>query len=199
MEHHSNIVPWHLLAQQRGVVLKFVPLTSDMTFDLEQYKSLLTSKTKLVAVSYASNVLGSVNPVRDIIQLARRCNNDIVVLLDACQAVPHMPVDVQSLDADFIVASSHKMCGPTGAGFLYGKYELLERMPPVFGGGEMIDTVKLSHSTFALPPSRFEAGTPAIAECIGLGEACKYLKQIGESPSIFIVFNFIHLNLFIFS
>lgn len=141
------------------------------------YTSLLSSKTKLVAVQHASNVLGTCNPVKDIIDMAKQ--HGAIVLLDACQSVPHMPVDVQSLDADFLVASGHKMCGPTGIGFLYGKKHLLEVMPPVQGGGEMIDRVELQSSTYAAPPSRFEAGTPAIAEAIGLGHACAYLQEIG--------------------
>lgn len=177
MEHHSNLVPWQLAAERTGAVLKFVHLTKDMTFDMDEYKSLLSSKTKMVSIVHASNVLGCVNPVKEIISEAHKVG--AVVLLDACQSVPHMPVDVQELDVDFLVASSHKMCGPTGIGFLYGKYDLLKSMPPVFGGGEMIDTVMLDKSTYALPPSRFEAGTPAIAEAIGLAAACDYLKRIG--------------------
>lgn len=177
MEHHSNMVPWQMLAKERGLVLKFVQMNENMSFDLDHFHSLITSKTKLVSVAHASNVLGVVNPVKEIIAAARKVG--AVVLLDACQSVPHMPIDVQALDVDFIAASSHKMCGPTGIGFLYGKRSLLESMPPVFGGGEMIDMVYLDHSTYAMPPARFEAGTPAIAEAIGLGAACEYLTNIG--------------------
>lgn len=177
MEHHSNLVPWQMLAERTGAVLRFVSLTPEMTFDLDHYRSLLSSRTKIVAVAHVSNVLGCVNPVHDIVQLAKQ--HGAVVLLDACQSVSHMPIDVQKLDVDFLVASSHKMCGPTGIGFLYGKSAVLESMPPVYGGGEMIKTVKLERSTYALPPSRFEAGTPAIAEAIGLGAACEYLTKIG--------------------
>lgn len=177
MEHHSNMVPWQLLAKQTGAVLKFVQLTPDMTFDFDHYCSMLSSKTKIVSVAYASNVLGIINPVEDIIKEAHQ--HGAVVLLDACQAVPHMPVDVQSLNVDALVASSHKMCGPTGIGFLYAKLPILDSMPPVYGGGEMIDQVELHSSTYAAPPARFEAGTPAIAEAIGLGAACAYLQQIG--------------------
>ena len=177
MEHHSNLVPWQLAAQRTGAVLKFVGLDENMEFDLNQYKELLSERTKIVAISHASNVLGSVNPVQEIITAAHGVG--AVVLLDACQSIPHMPVDVQSLDVDFIAASGHKMCGPTGIGFLYGKLNLLESMPPVQGGGEMIDRVELQASTYAKPPSRFEAGTPAIAEAIGLGAACEYLLRIG--------------------
>lgn len=176
-EHHSNIVPWQILAEKTGIVLKFVQLTSDMTFDIEHYLSLLSSKTKIVSIQHASNVLGTVNPVKEIIFHAHEKN--AIVILDACQSVPHMKVDVQELDVDFLVASSHKMCGPTGIGFLYGKLDLLKSMPPVNGGGEMIDLVTLEKTTFAQPPSRFEAGTPAIAEAYGLGKACEYLMSIG--------------------
>jgi cysteine desulfurase/selenocysteine lyase len=166
-----------MAAQRTGAVLKFVKLTESMEYDLEHFKSLLSQRTKLVAVAHASNVLGTVNPVQNIIEEARRVG--ALVLLDACQSVPHMLVDVQALDADFIVASGHKMCGPTGIGFLYGKLSHLKSMPPVLGGGEMIDKVELTHSTYAQPPSRFEAGTPAIAEAVGLGAACRYLSRIG--------------------
>lgn len=177
MEHHSNLVPWQMAAQRTGAVLKFVQLTSDMKFDLDHYYSLLSEKTKFVALSYASNVLGVVNPVKEIISAAHDVGAH--VLLDSCQSVPHMPVDVQALDVDFIAASSHKMCGPTGIGFLYGKSELLNSMPPYQGGGEMIEKVELESSTYAKAPSRFEAGTPPIAEAIGLGAACEYITAIG--------------------
>ena len=176
-EHHANLVPWQMLAQRTGAVLKFIGLTESMELDIDQYKSLLSSKTKLVAFAHASNVLGSLNPVKEMVLEAKKVG--AVVLLDACQSVPHMPVDVQALGIDFLVASSHKMCGPTGIGFLYGKKVLLESMPPVMGGGEMIDVVQLESSTYAAPPCRFEAGTPAIAEAIGLGAACDYLSTIG--------------------
>jgi len=177
MEHHSNLVPWQMLAKKTGAILKFVKITDEMEFDFDHFKSLLTDKTKFVSVTYCSNVLGTCNPVNDIIKEAHKIGAK--VLLDACQAVPHMPIDVQALDVDFIAASGHKMCGPTGIGFLYGKYDILKSMPPVQGGGEMIDKVELQESTYALPPSRFEAGTPPIAECVGLGAACEYLMKIG--------------------
>ena len=177
MEHHANIVPWQLVAARTGAVIKFVRLSDDMAFDLEHFQSLLSARTKLVSVAHVSNVLGCLNPVDKIIAEARKVGAK--VLLDACQSVPHMPVDVRQLDCDWLAASGHKMCGPTGSGFLYGKLAVLEAMPPWVGGGEMIEEVFLDHSTFAPPPGRFEAGTPAIGECVGLGAACDYLADIG--------------------
>lgn len=183
-EHHSNIVPWHLLQEEKGVKLKFVPLTEDrQTLDLEVFESLITEKTKLVSIQHASNVMGYVNPIDKIVKLVReKAHPDCKIILDACQSVPHMPVDVQSLGVDFVCASGHKMCGPTGIGFLWGREALLnddEKMPPYQGGGEMIEDVYLTHSTFARAPGKFEAGTPAIAQAIGLGAACNYLMNIG--------------------
>ncbi len=177
MEHHSNLVPWQMAAQRTGAVLKFVELTESQEFDLEQYRSLVTDKTKLVSVVHVSNTLGAISPVDEIIALAHRYGAK--VLLDACQSVPHMPIDVQALDCDWLVASGHKMCAPTGIGFLYGKLELLQSMPPFLGGGEMIADVYLDHSTYAELPHKFEAGTPAIAEAIALGAAVDYLSGIG--------------------
>ncbi|KAL6297472.1 hypothetical protein ACE6H2_005614 [Prunus campanulata] len=176
-EHHSAIVPWQLVAQKTGAVLKFVELNGDEVPDVDNLKDMLSRKTKLVVVHHVSNVLGSVLPMKDIVL----CAHDVgaKVLVDACQSVPHMVVDVQNLNADFLVASSHKMCGPTGVGFLYGKSDLLSAMPPFLGGGEMISDVFLDHSTYAEPPSRFEAGTPAIGEAIGLGAAIDYLSGLG--------------------
>ncbi|KAF4356281.1 hypothetical protein F8388_000728 [Cannabis sativa] len=176
-EHHSSIVPWQLVAQKTGAVLKFVSLNQDEVPDINMLKEMLSTKTKLVVVHHVSNVLASVLPVEDIVLWAHDVGAK--VLVDACQSVPHMVVDVQSLNADFLVASSHKMCGPTGIGFLYGKSHLLSSMPPFLGGGEMISDVFLDHSTYAEPPSRFEAGTPAIGEAIGLGAAIDYLTGIG--------------------
>ncbi|KAL1337034.1 cysteine desulfurase 1, chloroplastic [Arachis hypogaea] len=176
-EHHSAIVPWQLLAQKVGAVLKFVNLNQYEIPDMDKLKELLSRKTKLVVVHHVSNVLASVLPVRDIANWAHDVGAK--VLVDACQSVPHMTVDVHSLNVDFLVASSHKMCGPTGVGFLYGKIDLLSSMPPFLGGGEMISDVFLDHSTYAEPPSRFEAGTPAIGEAIGLGAAIDYLSGIG--------------------
>ncbi|MEO1430124.1 MAG: SufS family cysteine desulfurase [Cyanobacteria bacterium J06632_19] len=177
MEHHSNIIPWQLIAQKTGAGLKYVELTSEETFDLEQFKKLLGDKTKLVSVVHISNTLGCINPVKEICQLARE--KGAKILIDGCQSVPHMPVDVQELDCDWLVASGHKMCAPTGIGFLYGKLENLQAMPPFMGGGEMIADVFLEYSTYAELPAKFEAGTPAIAEAIALGAAVDYLSNIG--------------------
>jgi len=177
MEHHSNIIPWQLVAQKTGAVLKYVQLTSEETFDLEQFKKLLSDKTKLVSIVHVSNTLGCINPVTEICQLAHEIKAK--VLIDACQSVPHMPVDVQQIDCDWLVASGHKMCAPTGIGFLYGKLEILQTMPPFMGGGEMIADVYLDYSTYAELPHKFEAGTPAIGEAIALGAAVDYLNKIG--------------------
>jgi cysteine desulfurase/selenocysteine lyase len=177
MEHHSNLVPWQMFAQRTGAILKHVPLTATEEFDLEAFDGLLSDRTKLVAVVHVSNTLGCVNPVAEIIARSHRVGAR--VLLDTCQSVPHMPMDVQALDCDWLVASGHKMCGPTGIGFLYGKLDLLEAMPPFLGGGEMIETVFLDHSTYAGLPHKFEAGTPAIGEAIALGAAVDYLNGIG--------------------
>ncbi|KAE9591572.1 hypothetical protein Lal_00038941 [Lupinus albus] len=176
-EHHSAIVPWQLVAQKVGAVLKFVNLNQDEVPDLDNLKQVISRKTKLVVVHHVSNVLASVLPIREITHWAHDVGAK--VLVDACQSVPHMIVDVQNLNVDFLVASSHKMCGPTGIGFLYGKIDILSSMPPFLGGGEMISDVYLDHSTYAEPPSRFEAGTPAIGEAIGLGAAIDYLSGIG--------------------
>ena len=177
MEHHSNLIPWQFVAQRTGAVLKFVGLTETGEFDLEQFKTLLSDRTKLVAIVHVSNTLGCENPVDEIIPLAHGVGAK--VLLDACQSVPHMPMDVQVLDCDWLVASGHKMCGATGIGFLYGKLDLLEAMPPFLGGGEMIADVFLDHATYAELPHKFEAGTPAIGEAIALGAAVDYLMAIG--------------------
>ncbi|KAL0342430.1 UNVERIFIED_CONTAM: Cysteine desulfurase 1, chloroplastic [Sesamum calycinum] len=176
-EHHSAIVPWQFVAQRTGAVLKFVSLTEDEVPDIQKLREMLSRQTKLVVVHHVSNVLASVLPVDQIVSWAHDVGAK--VLVDACQSVPHMVVDVKGLDTDFLVASSHKMCGPTGIGFLYGKYELLSTMPPFLGGGEMISDVYLDHSTYAEPPSRFEAGTPAIGEAIALGVSIDYLSGIG--------------------
>ncbi len=177
MEHHSNIVPWQLLQAQLGFTLRFIPLTDDGQLDLSQLGSLLNERTKLVSFVHVSNALGTINPVAQLTQAAHAVGAR--VLIDGAQSVPHMPVDVQALDVDFLVFSSHKLCGPTGAGILYGKRALLEEMPPFLGGGDMIREVKLSGSTWSSVPHKFEAGTPSIAEVIGLGTAIDYLSAIG--------------------
>ncbi|XP_015076592.1 cysteine desulfurase 1, chloroplastic [Solanum pennellii] len=176
-EHHSAIVPWQIVAQKTGAVLRFVNLTEDEVPDVGQLRDSLSSSTKLLVMHHVSNMLASVLPMDEVISWAHDVGAK--VLVDACQSVPHMVVDVKNLDTDFLVGSSHKMCGPTGVGFLYGKSEILSGMPPFLGGGEMIADVYLDHSTYAEPPSRFEAGTPAIGEAIGLGAAIDYLSEIG--------------------
>ncbi|MEM9449105.1 MAG: SufS family cysteine desulfurase [Cyanobacteria bacterium P01_E01_bin.6] len=177
MEHHSNLIPWQFVAQRTGAVLKFVELTETEEFDLEQFKELLSERTKLVSIVHVSNTLGCINPVNEITALAHEFGAK--VLIDACQSVPHMAVDVQAIGCDWLVASGHKMCAPTGIGFLYGKRDVMRSMPPFLGGGEMIADVFLDHSTYADVPHRFEAGTPAIAEAIALGAAVDYLTGIG--------------------
>jgi cysteine desulfurase/selenocysteine lyase len=177
MEHHSNLVPWHMLATERGIELDFIPVTADGLLDLDAYRSLLARDPKLVAFTHMSNVLGTVNPAAEIIRLARDVG--AVTLVDAAQSVPHLTVDVQSLDADFLAFSAHKMCGPTGIGALYGKAALLESMPPFLGGGDMIREVKLRSFRPNSLPHKFEAGTPAIAEAVGFGVAVDYLTKIG--------------------
>ncbi|MBE9190239.1 SufS family cysteine desulfurase [Gloeocapsopsis crepidinum LEGE 06123] len=177
MEHHSNLIPWQLLAQRTGAVLKFVELTAEQEFDLEHFKSLISDKTKLVATVHVSNTLGCISPVKEIAAIAHE--HGAKVLIDACQSVPHMPIDVQQIDCDWLVASGHKMCAPTGIGFLYGKLDILRSMSPFLGGGEMIADVFLDHATYADLPHKFEAGTPAIAEAIALGAAVDYLSAIG--------------------
>ena len=181
LEHHSNIVPWQILCKEKGAILKFIPLDPETgSMDLKALPKILNEKTKIVSVQHVSNVMASINPVDDIVSLTRSLGSpDVKIILDACQSVPHMPVDVQTLGVDFIAASGHKMCGPTGIGFLWGKEDILNSMPPYMGGGEMIDEVYMDHSTFAMAPARFEAGTPAIAQSIGLGAAIEYLNGIG--------------------
>lgn len=177
MEHHSNIVPWQILRDQLGFTLRYIPLTDGGELDLSQLDTLLTPATKLVSFVHVSNVLGTVNPVHELVAAARAVGAK--VLLDGAQSVPHMPVDVQALDVDFMAFSSHKMCGPTGIGVLYGKRDLLEAMPPWQGGGDMIREVRMSDSKWNTLPYKFEAGTPAIAEVIGLGAAVDYLSGLG--------------------
>ncbi|GIL98636.1 hypothetical protein Vretimale_3862 [Volvox reticuliferus] len=177
-EHHANLVPWQLLAARTGAVLRHVRLTPDKSqLDMDHFRSLLSPRTRLISLVHVSNVLGCVLDTAYVAEQARRVGAKL--LLDCCQSVPHMPVDVRSLGADWIVASSHKFCGPSGVGILWGRYEVLESMDPWMGGGEMIADVHLDHSTFAMPPTRFEAGTPAIAETIGMGAAAEWLYGLG--------------------
>lgn len=177
MEHHSNLVPWHILQKERGIELDFIPVTEDGLLDLDAYKGLLSRSPKLVSFAHMSNVLGTINPAAEIIRLAHEAG--AVTLVDAAQSVPHLNVDVQALDADFLAFSAHKMCGPTGIGALYGKMELLESMPPFLGGGDMIREVHLRSYRPNTLPYKFEAGTPAIAEAVGFGAAVDYLSSLG--------------------
>ncbi|MDP9325951.1 MAG: cysteine desulfurase [Candidatus Dormibacteraeota bacterium] len=177
MEHHSNLVPWQLLADRSGAKLRFLPLNDDGTIDMAALPGLLSEKTRIVAVSHMSNVLGTINPVEEIVRQAHAAG--AVVLLDSAQAVPHMPVDVQAIGADFIAFSGHKMLGPMGVGVLYGRRELLESMPPFLGGGNMIMFVDLEHSTYNELPDKFEAGTPDAGGAIALGVAVDYLSALG--------------------
>lgn len=177
MEHHANIVPWQMLCQEKGAVLKVARINDDGSLDLDYFKSLLSKKTKLVAVAHISNVMGVINPVREIVEAAHKM--DIPVLLDGAQAVPHSAVDVQELDCDFYVFSGHKMYAPTGIGILYGKEKWLNEMPPYQTGGEMIKDVSFEKTTFNELPFKFEAGTPMVAEIVGLASAIDYMYSIG--------------------
>lgn len=177
MEHHSNIIPWQQLAKRKGAVLKYIDITAEGFLDMESAKAQITEKTKIVSVTHVSNVLGVINPVKELADLAH--SQGAVIVIDGAQAVPHMPVDVQAIDADFYAFSGHKMCGPTGIGVLYGKESLLNQMEPVEFGGEMIDFVHLYDSTWKELPWKFEAGTPNIAGAIALGSAIDYLTEIG--------------------
>jgi cysteine desulfurase/selenocysteine lyase len=183
MEHHSNIVPWQIVCQQTGAILQAVAMNDKGELDLESFESLLSERTRLVAVTQVSNALGTINPVKRLVSLAHAYGAPI--LIDAAQSVQHLPVDVQDLDCDFLVFSGHKVYGPTGAGVLYGRESLLDRMPPYQGGGDMIDSVSIELSSWAPLPAKFEAGTPMIAAVMGLGAALEYvsergLEQIGQ-------------------
>lgn len=177
IEHHSNIVPWQILCEDRGAKLKVIPANQKGELDLDAYAKLLNSKTRLVAVNHISNALGTINPVRKIIEMAH--NAGAKVLIDAAQSAPHMLVDIGELSPDFLVFSGHKLMGPTGVGVLYGKEELLDLMPPAQGGGDMIETVTFPRTTYNVLPLKFEAGTPMFAEVIALGKAVDYLQNIG--------------------
>lgn len=177
MEHHSNIVPWQIMCEDRGAVLKVIPMDEHGELIMSEYTALLSDKTKIVSVTYVSNALGTVNPVREIIAQAHARN--IPVMLDAAQAIQHMPLDVQELDVDFIAFSGHKLYGPTGIGILYGKREWLDKLPPYQGGGDMIKTVTFAKTTYNDLPFKYEAGTPDISGAIALGAAVKYVQEIG--------------------
>ena len=177
MEHHSNIVPWQLIAEQTGALLKVAPIGDDGALDMDGYTDLMCEKTKIVAITHISNALGTITPVEEIIRIAHE--RDVPVLLDGCQAAPHMALDMQALDVDFYVFSGHKIYGPSGVGILYGKEKLLNAMPPYHGGGEMIDLVTFEKTTYADLPFKFEAGTPHISGIIGMGTAIDYINRVG--------------------
>ncbi|MFV0505848.1 MAG: aminotransferase class V-fold PLP-dependent enzyme [Bacteroidales bacterium] len=177
MEHHANIVPWQLMCKRKGAKLKVIPINEKGELDIDKYKTLFSVKTKLVSVTYVSNVLGTVNPIEKLVELARSFN--VPILLDAAQAVKCIPIDMQKIDADFLVFSGHKMYAPNGTGVLYGKKKWMEKLMPYQSGGEMIDTVSFEKSTFMPPPYKFEAGTPNISGAIGLGAAIDFLSNIG--------------------
>jgi cysteine desulfurase/selenocysteine lyase len=177
MEHHSNIVPWQLQASKRGIVLKVIPMTDDGVLDMEAYRKMFTEKTKLVSVTHVSNVLGTVNPVKEMVSIAHE--HGVPMMVDGAQSTPHFKVDVQDLDCDFFVFSGHKIYGPTGVGVLYGKEEWLDKLPPYQGGGEMIENVSFEKTTFERPPLKFEAGTPDYVATNGLAKAIDYVSAIG--------------------
>lgn len=177
LEHHSSHMPWFNVCKKKKATLKYIELDKEGRITVEAFKKVLTDKTKVVAITYVSNVMGYITPIREIIKLAHE--KGAIVTLDGAQAVPHMKIDVKELDCDFLSFSGHKMCGPTGIGVLYGKYELLDKMEPIEFGGDMADTVRRDSQTYKVPPYKFETGTPIIAGAIGLAEACKYLDNIG--------------------
>ena len=177
MEHHSNIVPWQLQEQRKGIVLKVIPMTDEGVLDLQAYEQLFSERTKLVSVTQVSNVLGTINPVKEMIRIAHE--HGVPVMIDGAQSVPHFAVDVQDLDCDFLAFSGHKVYGPTGVGVLYGKEEWLDKMPPYQGGGEMIEHVSFEKTTFERPPLKFEAGTPDYVATHGLAKALDYVSALG--------------------
>jgi len=178
LEHHSNIVPWQIICEERKATLKVIPITEIGEIDLDAYRKLLSSKTKIVAVNHASNSLGTINPIKDIIRLAHEIG--AIVLIDGAQAAAHLEIDVQDLDCDFYCISSHKMYGPTGTGILYGKKDILEKMPPYMGGGEMIKDVTFAKTTYNDLPYKFEAGTPNIADVVALKDAIEFINSLGK-------------------
>ena len=177
MEHHSNIVPWQLQAQRRGIVLKVIPMTEEGVLDLDAYRKLFTERTRLVSITHVSNVLGTVNPIKEMTHIAHE--HDVLVMVDGAQSVPHFAVDVQELDCEFLAFSGHKVYGPTGVGVLYGKEAWLDRLPPYQGGGEMIEHVSFEKTTFERPPLKFEAGTPDYIATHGLAKALDYVSSLG--------------------
>ena len=177
LEHHSNIVPWQMLCERKGAVLKVIPLREDLSLDIEAFKGLLSEKTRLVSVAHVSNVLGIVNPIEEVIRLAHE--KGVAVCVDGAQSVPHLAMDVQRLDCDFLVFSAHKIYGPTGLGVLYGKKEWLDKLPPAEGGGEMIEHVSFEKTTYNVLPYKFEAGTPNYVGSYAFGKAIDYLQEIG--------------------
>ena len=177
LEHHSNIVPWQMLCERKGAVLKVIPLREDLSLDIEAFKGILSEKTRLVSVAHVSNVLGIVNPVKEVIRLAHE--KGVAVCVDGAQSVPHLAVDVQELDCDFLAMSAHKMYGPTGLGVLYGKKEWLDKLPPAEGGGEMIEHVSFEKTTYNVLPYKFEAGTPNYVGSYAFGRAIDYVQEIG--------------------
>ena len=177
LEHHSNIVPWQMLCERKGAVLKVIPLREDLSLDIEAFKGLLSEKTRLVSVAHVSNVLGIVNPIEEVIRLAHE--KGVAVCVDGAQSVPHLAMDVQQLDCDFLVFSAHKMYGPTGLGVLYGKKEWLDKLPPAEGGGEMIEHVSFEKTTYNVLPYKFEAGTPNYVGSYAFGKAIDYVQAIG--------------------
>lgn len=177
MEHHSNIVPWQLQAQKKGIAVKVIPMTDDGALDMDAYRQLFSEKTRIVSVAHVSNVLGTVNPIEEIIRIAH--SHDVPVMVDGAQSVPHFAVDVQKLDCDFLAFSGHKVYGPTGIGVLYGKEKWLEAMPPYMGGGEMIASVSFEKTVFERPPLKFEAGTPDYVATRGLAVALDYVSSLG--------------------
>jgi cysteine desulfurase/selenocysteine lyase len=178
MEHHSNIVPWHFLRERKGAVLRWIPVDDEGNFLIDEYEKLFSPRTKMVAITHMSNVLGTVTPAKDIVRIAHE--RGVPVLLDGAQAAVHLDVDVRDLDVDFYVFTGHKVYGPTGIGVLYGKREWLEKMPPYQGGGEMINEVRCEGITYGVPPHRFEAGTPPIVEAAGLGAAVRFMMELGR-------------------